>query len=72
MDLSGINGPCKDCKERQIDCHSKCLKYQEFTKLTTKIRKKEAKENDYVGFRYMVVEDGFKRRRNKNTYIKQI
>ena len=26
------NSPCKDCKERQVGCHSTCEKYLEWNK----------------------------------------
>lgn len=27
-----ISGPCKDCTERYVGCHSKCEKYVDFRK----------------------------------------
>ncbi len=72
MDLKEINAPCQDCENRKVGCHSTCDAYITYLKKHREIRKKEARNNDYVGFRYMVVEDSFKRRRNKNKYIKCI
>lgn len=28
--------PCKDCKERTVECHGKCEKYQEWLKTKPK------------------------------------
>ena len=42
-----IDAPCRDCKDRKINCHSDCEKYQEyarkkkeFTELERKARTK--------------------------------
>lgn len=29
----GLNAPCKDCKERELNCHSTCERYLEFQKV---------------------------------------
>ena len=33
--------PCKDCKDREIGCHSKCKKYLTFKKDLKKAKAKE-------------------------------
>ena len=39
--MSEIKVPCKDCKDRQIGCHSKCEKYLEFKKQNDEIKRKQ-------------------------------
>ena len=36
--------PCKDCKDREIGCHSKCKKYLDFKKDLKKTKAKEKYE----------------------------
>lgn len=50
-----INSPCKDCKNRSIDCHSHCDKYNKYKKDKEKEnklirdKKMEARRNaDYI------------------------
>lgn len=31
--------PCKDCKDREIGCHSKCERYKEFVEENEKLKK---------------------------------
>lgn len=33
--------PCQKCKDRKLNCHSKCEKYLEWVKANEKIRNKE-------------------------------
>lgn len=37
--------PCKDCEDRELGCHSKCKKYQEYTEKMKEIHK--AKDDWY-------------------------
>ena len=34
--------PCKDCVDRQPDCHPKCKKYLEWRKYWDELKRKEA------------------------------
>jgi len=38
--------PCKDCKERHVNCHSSCEKYQLFKKENDALREKIRKDKD--------------------------
>lgn len=40
IDLISIPSPCQDCTERRVGCHSKCLKYKEFRKKNSELKKK--------------------------------
>lgn len=40
MVFSGMECPCRWCKERSIDCHGRCRKYKEWCKLESRGRKK--------------------------------
>lgn len=44
--------PCKDCKERHLECHSNCDKYTEAKKELSKLKKikREEKEKRYGKF----------------------
>lgn len=33
-----MEAPCKDCKDRQLGCHSKCKEYKAFAKRQEKLR----------------------------------
>ena len=46
--LNGVAVPCGDCPDRFPACHSKCLKYAEFTAKNDAARQamQRAKEND--------------------------
>lgn len=43
------NSPCKNCKERQVGCHSHCEKYKQWSKahLEEKARQDEQRKIDY-------------------------
>lgn len=40
-----MNVPCKDCPNRQIGCHSKCEKYQEYARFCEEQRQNRLKES---------------------------
>lgn len=42
--------PCKDCTQRCLNCHSKCVKYQEFRAELNSINAKRKAENDFNNF----------------------
>lgn len=43
--------PCKDCKERYLGCHSKCVKYQNAKKRNDELREKERMER-HINYEY--------------------
>lgn len=46
------NGPCLNCTDRKLGCHSSCKQYKEFQKRCEEIRAKERAEKDiYAGYR---------------------
>lgn len=51
--------PCKDCKNREIGCHSTCEKYIKYSKLNAKDYEERRREQDYKSFVY----DSIERRR---------
>lgn len=42
--------PCRDCEERTIDCHGKCIRYQSFRESLDEYNVKinKAKSRDWV------------------------
>ena len=40
-----FHAPCRKCKLRYLDCHSKCKKYAEYAEKVKKIREKRLEEN---------------------------
>lgn len=42
--------PCKDCRDRELGCHSKCIKYMEFKKQQDALNKQRREEyiNQYT------------------------
>lgn len=49
------NCPCKDCKDRQVNCHSNCKKYIEWSIKNEELRKKvlENKTRQYYGMTHL-------------------
>lgn len=43
--------PCRDCKERYLGCHSKCVKYQNAKKRNDELREKERMEK-HINYEY--------------------
>lgn len=43
------NTPCKECGERKIGCHARCVRYLEFSKKRTHILAERFKENEKYG-----------------------
>ena len=39
--MNGLNPPCKNCKDRYVGCHSKCLRYIDYQQLSLAKRKEE-------------------------------
>lgn len=60
-----ITPPCKDCKERQIGCHSYCRKYIEFRMNWDEIKLKERKEKMIQNAVEQSIVDGMRRSRKK-------
>ena len=44
--VSTINCPCKDCEEREINCHQDCKKYKQFKAIVKQYKKRYG---DYIG-----------------------
>jgi hypothetical protein len=56
------NGPCKDCPDRYVGCHSKCSKYIEW-----KAQEQQRKVATYEMYRtFRVVEDYEIKEKQKN------
>ena len=41
-----MNCPCKDCKDRAVNCHAECERYGEYAKEREKIRKARQDEQN--------------------------
>ena len=41
--MNGIKAPCKNCPDRELGCHGKCEKYQEYR---TKVNEYNKKKHD--------------------------
>lgn len=50
-----LKNPCLNCGDRNINCHSYCLKYKEFEKEVERIREVKAKEREVMEARSMGV-----------------
>ena len=55
IDISAsIQGPCKDCPDRHVLCHSNCEKYADYKarveELSTTIREDEKKRSEVVRY----------------------
>ena len=48
-----LNGPCKDCDEREIGCHSHCIAYRKYRAEMDEIleKKKQKVEMDVFSYR---------------------
>lgn len=48
-----LTGPCKDCTERHLSCHSDCERYLSYVKekdaVNKQIREKKYHEDQYMG-----------------------
>lgn len=44
-----INAPCKDCRERNLGCHSSCERYAAYKAENDKLRAARMKENMLEG-----------------------
>lgn len=40
-----VDSPCKDCPDREVGCHGRCDKYQEYVKKKDELMAKYKKEN---------------------------
>ena len=49
-----MNAPCKNCKERQLGCHSYCDLYQEFVEANEIKKRKIREQNDEDNFIFEV------------------
>ena len=56
-----ISGPCKDCAERQIGCHSTCKKYVDFRKRLDEKNKLEREKRLEIIERRNYINDTAKR-----------
>lgn len=39
-----MNVPCRDCTDRELGCHGKCERYQEFSALCEEVRARRLKD----------------------------
>ena len=42
--MARLQAPCKDCINRELGCHSKCEKYQEYCRLNSEQKEELYKE----------------------------
>lgn len=56
-----MNAPCKDCPNRQIGCHSKCEKYQEYARICEEQRQKRLKDNAELGTKLEGIRKAYRR-----------
>ena len=42
---NGVLSPCKDCRDRRVNCHAECPMYKRFEKENEQARKNKAKAN---------------------------
>lgn len=45
-----VSAPCKDCKDREVGCHSKCNRYLKFKEELKVIKEKE--REDFMIYEY--------------------
>ncbi len=50
-----MNSPCLNCKDRKVDCHSKCDKYKKYFKKNKEIKKKATYLVDITSYEYLAV-----------------
>lgn len=48
-----MNVPCRNCKEREEGCHSKCERYSAFKEEVERIRKTEKKAKANMSLTFM-------------------
>lgn len=56
-----MNAPCKDCPNRQIGCHSKCEKYQEYARFCEEQRQNRLKDNAELGTKLDHIRKAYRR-----------
>lgn len=65
--IKTIKGPCQDCKDRHLHCHSECDKYKDFTEKLKYIHKKREEVRKINDAEY----DGIHRRKHVYLYPKR-
>lgn len=50
--------PCMNCKEREVNCHSNCVKYKEYREKIKKKNKRIAEDTEYFSYREDVFKGG--------------
>lgn len=65
-----IQGPCLDCKDREIGCHDHCNKYQEYRDIVDKANAKRRLESQLDGYTLDTMKR-FRKKRNSR-YHKDI
>lgn len=43
-----MHAPCKDCPEREIGCHARCEKYQEYVKAKAAAKAREKADKAFT------------------------
>ena len=57
-----MKGPCRDCKDRVIGCHSTCDKYLDYTEYLAKVRRGRNREKQFYEY---LAENQFKSTRGR-------
>ena len=57
-----MTGPCKDCKDRSVTCHSTCEKYLEFRKMMEEEYKKRKAAYDVGESKCISIQRSIRRR----------
>lgn len=54
------SGPCKDCEERELGCHSHCIAYKKFRAEMDEISEKKRKQIEMEIFSYKMTKNRVK------------
>lgn len=55
-----LSGPCKDCEERELGCHSHCIAYKKFRAEIDEISEKKRKQIEMEIFSYKMMKNRVK------------